>query len=106
MTLQLKFCDVLAVVADINNLLPVQKQKAKIVQYHEMCGKQCIFFQVWSKNFHILTRSWMRDWTWTNNDNKHKHKNSDSINFSMIKLKEGMEFAITSHVSYIQIIAK
>ena len=35
-----------------------------------------------------------------------KYKNSDSINFSMmIKLKEGMEFAITSHVSYIQIIA-
>ena len=27
----------------INNLLPVQKQKAKIVQYHEVCGKQCIF---------------------------------------------------------------
>ena len=49
----------------------------------------------------------MRDWTWTNDDNKHKHKNSDSINFSMmIKLKEGMEFAITSHVSYIKIIAK
>ena len=49
----------------------------------------------------------MRDWIWTNDDNKHKHKNSDSINFSMmIKLKEGMEFAITSHVSYIQIIAK
>ena len=33
------FCDVLAVVGDINNLLPVQKQKANIVQYHEMCGK-------------------------------------------------------------------
>ena len=33
------FCDVLAVVADINNLLPVQKQIAKFVQYHEMCGK-------------------------------------------------------------------
>ena len=35
----------MAVVADINNLLPVQKQKAKIVQYHEMCGKECIFFK-------------------------------------------------------------
>ena len=47
----------------------------------------------------------MRDWTWTNDNNKHKHKNSDSVNFSMItKLKEGMEFVITSHVSYIQII--
>ena len=39
MTLQRTFCDVLAVVADINNFLPVQKQKAKIVQYHEMYGK-------------------------------------------------------------------
>ena len=39
MTLQLTFCDVLAVVADINNLFPFQKQKAKIVQYHEMRGK-------------------------------------------------------------------
>ena len=29
----------MAVMAEINNLLPVQKQKAKIVQYHEMCGK-------------------------------------------------------------------
>ena len=38
MTLQRTFCDVLAVVADINNFLPVQKQKAKIVQYHEMYG--------------------------------------------------------------------
>ena len=28
--------DVLAVVADICNLLPVQKQEAKIAQYHEM----------------------------------------------------------------------
>ena len=25
--------------ADNYNLLPVQKQKAKIAQYHEMCGK-------------------------------------------------------------------
>ena len=33
------YCDVLAVVADINNLLPVQKQKAKIAQNNEMCGK-------------------------------------------------------------------
>ena len=40
----------------------------------------------------------MRGWTWTNDNNKHKHKNSDSVNFSMmIKLKEGMEFVITSH---------
>ena len=39
MTLRLTFCDVLAVVADINNLLAVQKQKAKVVQYHEMYGK-------------------------------------------------------------------
>ena len=62
------------------------------------------FFKVWSKNFHILTRSWMRDWTLTNDNNKYKHKNSDSFNFSkMIKLKEGMEFVITW--SYIQIIA-
>ena len=46
----------------------------------------------------------MRDWTWTNDNNK--HKNSDSVNFSMmIELKEDMEFVITSHVSYIQIIA-
>ena len=79
---------------------------AKIVQYHEMYGKWCIFFKVWSKNFHILTRSWMRDWTWTNDNNKHKYKNSDSVNFSMmIKLKECMGFIITSHVSYTQIIA-
>ena len=79
---------------------------AKIVQYHEMYGKWCIFFKVWSKNFHILTRSWMRDWTWTNDNNKHKYENSDSVNFSMmIKLKECMGFVITSHVSYIQIIA-
>ena len=48
----------------------------------------------------------MRDWTWTNDNNKHKHKNSDSVHFSMItKLKESMEYVITSHVSYIQIIA-
>ena len=108
--LQLTYCDMLAVVADIYNLLPVQKQKAKIAQYHEMCGnwKIVYFFLVWSKKFHILTRSWMGDWTWTNDNNKHKHNNSDSVNFSMmIKLKEStMEFVITSHVSYIQIIAK
>ena len=50
----------------------------------------------------------MGDWTWTNGNNKHKHNNSDSVNFSMmIKLKEStMKFVITSHVSYIQIIAK
>ena len=68
--------------------------------------KMVYFFKVWNKNFHILTRSWMRDWTWTNDNNKHKYKNSDSVNFSMmIKLKECMGFVITSHVSYIQIIA-
>ena len=44
-SLQLKYCDVLAVVADIYNLLPVQKQEAKIAQYHEMCGKYgSVFF--------------------------------------------------------------
>ena len=49
----------------------------------------------------------MRDWTWTNDNNKLEHKNNDSVNSSMmIKLKEGMESVITSHVSYIQIIAK
>ena len=96
MTLQHTFCDVLAVVADINNLLPVQKQKAKIVQYHEMYGK---FFKVWSKIFHILTRSWMRGWTWTNDNNKHKYKNSDSGNFSMmIKLKECIDILFISKV--------
>ena len=48
----------------------------------------------------------MEDWTWVS-DNKHKQNNSDSVNFSMmIKLKESMEFVITSYVSYIQIIAK
>ena len=47
----------------------------------------------------------MGDWTWTNDNNK--HNNNDSVNFSMmIKLRESMEFVITSHVSYIQIIAK
>ena len=39
MTLQFTYCDVLAVVADNYNLLPVQKQKAKIARYHEICGK-------------------------------------------------------------------
>ena len=50
----------------------------------------------------------MGDWIWTNDNNKYKHNNSDSVNFSMmIKLKEStMKFVITSHVSYIQIIAK
>ena len=37
MTLQLTYFDVSAVVADIHNFLPVQKQKAEIAQYHEMC---------------------------------------------------------------------
>ena len=49
----------------------------------------------------------MGDLTWTNDNNKHKRSNSDSVNFSMmIKLKEAMEIVITSHVSYIKIIAK
>ena len=30
--------DLLAVVADNYNMLPVEKQKAKIAQYHEICG--------------------------------------------------------------------
>ena len=50
---------------------------------------------VWSKNFHILTRSWMRDWTWTNDNNKHKHKNSDSVNFSMITKRR---YGICNHI--------
>ena len=37
-TLQLTYCDILAAMADNYNLLPVQKQKAEIAQYHEMCG--------------------------------------------------------------------
>ena len=40
-----------------------------------------------------------------NDNNKHKHHNSNLVNFSMMikKLKDVvMEFAITSHVSYIQ----
>ena len=49
----------------------------------------------------------MGKWTWKNDNNKHKHHktcNSNLVNFSMmIKLKELMEFAITSHVSYIQL---
>ena len=49
----------------------------------------------------------MGDWTLMNDNNKHKHNDSDSVHFlMMIKLKEAMEFVITSHVSYIQIIAK
>ena len=39
MTLQFTYCDWLAVVADNYNMLPVQKQKAKIAQYQEMYGK-------------------------------------------------------------------
>ena len=39
MTLQFTYCDILAVMADNYNFLPVQKQKAQIAQYHEMCGK-------------------------------------------------------------------
>ena len=39
MTLQFTYCDLLAVVADNYNMLPVQKQKAKIAQYQEICEK-------------------------------------------------------------------
>ena len=35
---QCTYCDAFAVVVDIYNLLPVQKQKAKFAQYHEMYG--------------------------------------------------------------------
>ena len=42
MTLQFTYCDVLADVADIYNLLPVQKQKAKIAQYHK-CVENSVF---------------------------------------------------------------
>ena len=49
----------------------------------------------------------MGNWIWTNDNNKHKHNNIDSVYFSMmIKLKQAMEFVITSHISYIQSIAK
>ena len=34
--------DLLAVVADNYNMFSVEKQKAKIAQYHEICGK--VFF--------------------------------------------------------------
>ena len=65
------------------------------------------FFKVWSKNFHTSTRILMGKWTWTNDTNKHKHHDSNSVNFLMIvELKEIMKFAITSHVSYIQITTK
>ena len=43
MTLQFTYCDLLAVVADNYNMLPVQKQKAKIAQYQEICGKKSFF---------------------------------------------------------------
>ena len=51
----------------------------------------------------------MGEWTWMNDNNKHKHHNStcNSVDFSMmITLIEVMEFGITSHVSYIQVITK
>ena len=49
----------------------------------------------------------MGEWTWMNDNNKHKHHNSNSVDFSMmITLIEVMEFGVTSHVSYIQIITK
>ena len=45
----------------------------------------------------------MGKWTWTNDHNIHKDHDSNSFNFlMMIKLKDVMEYAITSHVSYIQ----
>ena len=44
----------------------------------------------------------MGKWTWTNDNNKHKHHNSNSVNFSMmIKFKDVVEFAITSHTCII-----
>ena len=39
MTLQFTYWDVSAVEADNYNFVPIKKQKAKIAQYHEMCGK-------------------------------------------------------------------
>ena len=49
----------------------------------------------------------MEKWTWTNDNAKYKLQHINSINFSvMIKFKEVVVFAITSHVSYIQIITK
>ena len=47
----------------------------------------------------------MGKWTWTNDNNKHKHHNSNLVNFSMmIKFKDVMEFAITSHTCIIYLI--
>ena len=64
----------------------------------------------WRFNVRIVTcwLSWLTFTTCCQLKNKHKQNNSDSVNFSMmIKLKEStMKFLITSHVSYIQIIAK
>ena len=42
MTLQLTYCDI---VANVYNLLPVQKQEAKIAQYHENMWKIVYFFK-------------------------------------------------------------
>ena len=71
------------------------------------CVENSVFFKhAWSKNFHTST-SWMGKWTWMNDNNKQKHHNSNSVIFlMMIKSKGVMEFAITSHVTYIQIISK
>ena len=96
MLLQITHCDVLVAVADICNL-------CNIMKYVD----NSVFFKVGSENFHTLTRSLIGEWHWNNDNNKHNHHNSDSVNFSMkIKLKEVMEFAITPHVSYIQVITK
>ena len=49
----------------------------------------------------------MGKWTWTNDNDKHKLYHINSVKFSvMVKYKETVEFAISSHVSYVQIIAK
>ena len=39
MTLQFTYRNLLAVMADNYNMLPVQKHKAKIARYQEICGK-------------------------------------------------------------------
>ena len=81
-----------------------RKQKLRNIM---KCVETSVFFKVRSKKFHTLTRIWMGKWTWKNDNNKHKHHNSNSVNFSMIiELKEVMEFAITSHVPYIQIVTE
>ena len=94
MTLQFTYCDVSAVVADNDNLMPVPKQKAKITQYHEMCE----FFKPEVRIYiHEPEAQWENGLT--NDSNKHVKDNL--VNSSvMIELEEIMEFAITPHLSY------